>query len=80
MRLSSEVTEKDVEQAVQLVKDATLHSATDPATGLVDMSMLSTGISSGMVMRIRELSVVIEQVIVANESKYRKAASASSLL
>jgi len=46
MRLSNSVTESDVELAINLVKKATLNSATDPNTGIVDLGMLSTGISS----------------------------------
>jgi DNA replication licensing factor MCM4 len=60
MRLSNYVTEDDVEEAVQLVKQATLNSATDPSTGIVDMGMLSTGISSRIAARIKEISVIIK--------------------
>lgn len=37
MRLSSSVSEDDVEQAITLMLSATLKSATDPATGLIDL-------------------------------------------
>lgn len=37
MRLSSKVTAKDVEEGVQLMKQAMRQSATDPTTGQIDM-------------------------------------------
>jgi DNA replication licensing factor MCM4 len=43
MRLSNEVTPEDVEQAIDLINIATLKSAVDPETGLIDMDILTTG-------------------------------------
>lgn len=37
MRLSREVAEVDVLEAINLLKEATLRSAIDPATGIVNM-------------------------------------------
>jgi len=36
-----------------LVKHATLKSATDPSTGIVDMGMLSTGISTTLATKVK---------------------------
>jgi DNA replication licensing factor MCM4 len=47
MRLSPEVDERDVEEAVRLIKSAIKASATDARTGLIDMGLLSEGGSAG---------------------------------
>lgn len=43
MRLSTEVTAGDVEEAVRLIKSALKQAATDSRTGLIDMSLLTEG-------------------------------------
>lgn len=43
MRLSSEVTVEDVEEAVRLIRSALKQAATDTRTGLIDMSLLTEG-------------------------------------
>jgi len=45
MRLATEVSTKDVEEAVRLIKTAMQQSATDPKTGAIDMDLLTTGVS-----------------------------------
>ncbi|KAF2268865.1 MCM-domain-containing protein [Lojkania enalia] len=47
MRLSEVVTEDDVLEAVRLIKSALKQAATDARTGLIDMSLLTEGTSSG---------------------------------
>jgi DNA replication licensing factor MCM4 len=47
MRLSLTVTEDDVHEAVRLIKSALKQAATDARTGLIDMSLLTEGTSSG---------------------------------
>lgn len=47
MRLSEEVTADDVNEAVRLIKSALKQAATDARTGLIDMSLLTEGTSSG---------------------------------
>lgn len=46
MRLSSEVTAGDVEEAVRLIRSALKQAATDSRTGLIDMSLLTEGTSA----------------------------------
>ncbi|KAE8151150.1 DNA replication licensing factor MCM4 [Aspergillus avenaceus] len=66
MRLSSEVTADDVEEAVRLIRSAIKQAATDSRTGLIDMGLLTEGTSASE-RRQREalkrsvLSVVEEQ-------------------
>lgn len=53
MRLSSEVTADDVEEAVRLIRSALKQAATDARTGLIDMSLLTEGTSASE-RRLRE--------------------------
>jgi len=46
MRLSEEVTAADVEEAVRLIKAALKQAATDARTGLIDMGLLTEGVSA----------------------------------
>jgi len=46
MRLSEEVTASDVEEAVRLIKSALKQAATDARTGLIDMGLLTEGVSA----------------------------------
>jgi DNA replication licensing factor MCM4 len=46
MRLSTEVTADDVEEAVRLIRSAIKQAATDSRTGLIDMSLLTEGTSA----------------------------------
>lgn len=52
MKLSSEVTEEDVDEAVTLLEQATMQSATDPETGIIDMDIITTGRSSAVKKRL----------------------------
>lgn len=55
MRLSIEVTEKDVEEAVHLIKVATQQAATDPVTGLIDMDIITTGRTTSSKQKISKI-------------------------
>ncbi|WPH04877.1 Hypothetical protein R9X50_00777400 [Acrodontium crateriforme] len=46
MRLSTEVTEDDVDEAVRLIQSALKQAATDVRTGLIDMGLLTEGTSA----------------------------------
>lgn len=46
MRLSHVVEERDVIEAIRLMKVATQTAATDPRTGTIDMDMITTGRSA----------------------------------
>ncbi|KAF5859608.1 hypothetical protein ETB97_002637 [Aspergillus alliaceus] len=46
MRLSTEVTADDVEEAVRLIRSAIKQAATDSRTGLIDMGLLTEGTSA----------------------------------
>ncbi|KAF2152578.1 MCM-domain-containing protein [Myriangium duriaei CBS 260.36] len=55
MRLSSTVEASDVEEAVRLIRAALKQAATDARTGLIDMSLLTEGTSSGERRRKEDL-------------------------
>ena len=46
MRLSDQVLASDVEEAVRLIKSALKQAATDARTGLIDMGLLTEGVSA----------------------------------
>ncbi|KAK3674445.1 MCM DNA helicase complex subunit [Recurvomyces mirabilis] len=55
MRMSEEVTEADVEEAVRLIQSALKQAATDARTGLIDMGLLTEGTSVGERKRKEDL-------------------------
>lgn len=63
MRLSSEVTPEDVEEAVRLIRSALKQAATDSRTGLIDMSLLTEGTSASERRRREDLKRAIIGVI-----------------
>ena len=52
MRLSNEVNESDVDEAINLIKVAIQQAATDPVTGLIDMDIITTGKTTASKQRI----------------------------
>ncbi|KAF4547475.1 DNA replication licensing factor mcm4-like protein [Elsinoe fawcettii] len=59
MRLSERVEESDVLEAVRLIKAALKQAATDARTGLIDMSLLTEGTSSGERRRKEDLKTAV---------------------
>ena len=55
MRLSLEVNENDVERAIELMRKATQHAATDPETGLIDMDAILTGKTTASRLRVGKI-------------------------
>lgn len=58
---------------------ATLYSATDPATGIVNMDIITTGRSTAMKMREEEVVARLKAVLIANKSAYRKGSTFEKL-
>ncbi|KAM3066320.1 MCM DNA helicase complex subunit [Clarireedia jacksonii] len=63
MRLSETVEESDVKEAVRLIKSALKQAATDARTGLIDMSLLTEGTSSGERRRKEDLKGRVLEVL-----------------
>ena len=72
MRLCNEVTEDDVEEAINVMLNATLSTATDPETGLIDLDIITTGRSAAVKKRSIDLSNKLRDFLLANEAKYRQ--------
>ncbi|NP_001079069.1 DNA replication licensing factor mcm4-A [Xenopus laevis] len=63
VRFSSKVETIDVEEAKRLHREALKQSATDPRTGIVDISILTTGMSATARKRKEELAQVLKKLI-----------------
>jgi DNA replication licensing factor MCM4 len=63
MRLSTEVTADDVEEAVRLIRSALKQAATDARTGLLDMSLLTEGTSASERRRREDLKKAVLAVV-----------------
>ncbi|OCT76788.1 hypothetical protein XELAEV_18031991mg [Xenopus laevis] len=63
VRFSNKVETIDVEEAKRLHREALKQSATDPRTGIVDISILTTGMSATARKRKEELAQVLKKLI-----------------
>ncbi|XP_014681589.1 PREDICTED: DNA replication licensing factor mcm4-A-like [Priapulus caudatus] len=63
MRLSDVVEIEDVNEARRLHREAMKQSATDPATGKIDISILTTGMSSAARKRKVEIAQALRQLV-----------------
>ncbi|KAL2011929.1 hypothetical protein VTN00DRAFT_4647 [Thermoascus crustaceus] len=63
MRLSTQVTSDDVDEAVRLIRSALKQAATDARTGLIDMSLLTEGTSASERRRREDLKRAVLAVV-----------------
>merc|ERR1719370_603344 len=63
MRFSDTVEVLDVEEASRLHREALKQSATDPTTGRIDVSILTTGMSSASRKRRQEVSKALQELL-----------------
>lgn len=66
LRFSVYVENEDIEEAMELVKVATQQAATDPTTGLIDMDLLNTGMTTSTREKVTNLSESIKVLLVNN--------------
>lgn len=71
MRLAVSVDASHVAEARRLMAVATQTAATDPTTGLVDMDMLTTGLSAADRRRREDMARAITQVLSENRNELR---------
>ena len=71
MRLSNEVEQRDVDEAVRLIRSAMQQSATDPKTGQIDMDIIATGIAQTSAERVKVISEFIKKVQVSYASIFQ---------
>uniref|UniRef100_A0A8C0E0D1 DNA replication licensing factor MCM4 n=1 Tax=Balaenoptera musculus TaxID=9771 RepID=A0A8C0E0D1_BALMU len=65
VRFSNKVEAIDVEEAKRLHREALKQSATDPRTGIVDISILTTGMSATSRKRKEELAEALKKLILS---------------
>lgn len=75
MRLSLEVSESDVERAIELIKVATQQAATDPESGLIDMDSILIGRTQKSKERVMKIKESILELMKGNVSFFKKPAS-----
>ena len=64
MRLSSIVEKSDVDEAIRLIRVATMQTATNPITGLIDIDMISTGVSGASREKTHKIAEFIKEILV----------------
>jgi DNA replication licensing factor MCM4 len=64
LRFSTFVEREDVDEAIRLVKVATQQAATNPETGVIDMDLINTGMSSSSRIKLNQLSDMIKNILV----------------
>ncbi|KAK9447482.1 MCM2/3/5 family-domain-containing protein [Limtongia smithiae] len=74
MRLATEVTVDDVQEAVRLIRSAIKEYATDPITGRIDMDLIQTGTSAAQRRMRADLK---REVLVALETALRTTGNGS---
>ena len=72
MRFSEWVEKEDVDEAIRLIKVATQQAATDPITGVIDMDMISTGVTMVSRNKVNELIVIVRGILRDNSELARK--------
>ena len=80
LRFSEYVEKEDVEEAVSLIKIATQQAATDPVTGVIDMDLLQTGITSSSRARMSQMIEIIKTILRDYQENARKGVKSNSLL
>jgi DNA replication licensing factor MCM4 len=75
MRLSQLVEEIDVREAIELMLQATLKTATDPDTGIVNFDIITTGRSAAIKQREEDIATRVKAIILANKTAFRKGTS-----
>ena len=79
LRFSKYVEKEDVEEAVALIKVATQQAATDPVTGVIDMDLLQTGITSSSRARMGQIVDIIKTILRDYQENAKKGVKFNSL-
>ncbi len=64
LRFSKYVMKEDVDEALRLVRVATQQAATNPETGVIDMDLITTGISTSSRIKLTQLTDTIKNILV----------------
>ena len=68
LRLSPVVEQCDVDEATRLHREAIKQSATDPVSGKIDLSILTTGVSSTHRRRRAEVAAALKKILIEKRS------------
>lgn len=79
LRFSKYVEKEDVDEAVRLIKVATLQAATDPKTGLIDMDCLGACISGTSRKNIEEIIVILKIILRDHKDQIKKGVNFGSV-
>lgn len=80
LRFSKTVDKDDVDEAIRLIKVATQQAATDPVTGVIDMDLIVTGMTTSSRAKLTQLSDTIRNILRENSDTARKGIKQSSLV
>ena len=64
LRFSPTVDLEDVDEALRLIKVATQQAATDPETGVIDMDLITTGMTTSSRNKLNQLTDTIKNILV----------------
>jgi DNA replication licensing factor MCM4 len=64
LRFSNYVEREDVDEAIRLIKIALQQAATDPETGVIDMGLIATGITTTSRNKLNLLTDTIKNILV----------------
>lgn len=64
LRFSQYVEREDVDEAIRLIRVATQQAATNPETGVIDMDLITTGMSTVSRLKLNQLSDLIKNILV----------------
>jgi DNA replication licensing factor MCM4 len=68
LRNSDYVESEDVQEAIRLIKVATQQAATDPYTGVIDMDLITTGITTSSRLKLNQLTDTIKSILVIKKN------------
>ena len=80
LRFSSTVEKDDVDEAIRLIKVATQQAATDPVTGVIDMDLIVTGMTTSSRAKLTQLSDTIRNILRENSENARKGIRQAALV
>ena len=80
LRFSATVDKDDVDEAIRLIKVATQQAATDPVTGVIDMDLIVTGMTTSSRAKLTQLSDTIRNILRENSENARKGIRQAALV
>ena len=80
LRFSPIVDKEDVDEAIRLIKVATQQAATDPVTGVIDMDLITTGMTNSSRAKLTQISDTIRNILRENSENARKGIKQASLV